>query len=48
LARCEELARGKGRKIFRIGVLSVNQAALAAYVKFGFAPYNQTLEKILK
>ncbi|MBZ0261567.1 MAG: GNAT family N-acetyltransferase [Hyphomicrobiales bacterium] len=48
LARCEELARGKGRKIFRIGVLSVNQAALAAYVKFGFAPYHQTLEKILE
>ena len=47
LERCEELARSKGRKIFRIGVMSANQAAIAAYGRFGFAPYHQTLEKLL-
>ena len=48
LAACEAMARAKGRKIFRIGVLAQNTGAIAAYCNFGFAPYHQTLEKILE
>ena len=48
LAACEKKARSKGRKIFRIGVLARNEGAIAAYHDFGFAPYHQTLEKILE
>ena len=48
LKACEKEARAKGRKIFRIGVLSRNEGAIAAYHDFGFAPYHQTLEKILE
>ena len=48
LAACEEQARTKGRKIFRIGVLAGNTGAMAAYQDFGFAPYHHTLEKILE
>jgi GNAT superfamily N-acetyltransferase len=48
LAACEKEARAKGSKIFRIGVLSRNEGAIAAYQDFGFAPYHQTLEKILE
>ena len=48
LAACEQEARAKGRKIFRIGVLARNTGAIAAYCHFGFSPYHQTLEKILE
>jgi GNAT superfamily N-acetyltransferase len=48
LAACEKEARSRGRKIFRIGVLARNTGAIAAYTNFGFAPYHQTLEKILE
>jgi GNAT superfamily N-acetyltransferase len=48
LMHCEELARKKGRSIFRIKVLSANRSAIAAYGRFGFSPHLQTLEKILK
>ena len=48
LTACEEQARSRGRKIFRIGVLAQNTGAIAAYCDFGFAPYHQTLEKILE
>ena len=48
LAACEKEARSRGRKIFRIGVLARNTGAIAAYSNFGFAPYHQTLEKILE
>ena len=48
LKACEKEARAKGRKILRIGVLSRNEGAIATYRDFGFAPYHQTLEKILK
>ena len=48
LTACEKEARSKGRKIFRIGVLAQNAGAIAAYYDFGFAPYHQTLEKILE
>jgi GNAT superfamily N-acetyltransferase len=48
LAACEKEARAKGRKIFRIGALARNTGAIAAYCNFGFAPYHQTLEKILE
>jgi GNAT superfamily N-acetyltransferase len=48
LARCETMARAKGRKAFRIDVLAKNAAAESAYLKFGFQPYLNTLEKILE
>ena len=48
LKASEKQARAKGRKIFRIGVLARNEGAIAAYSNFGFAPYHQTLEKILE
>jgi GNAT superfamily N-acetyltransferase len=48
LMACEKRARSKGRKIFRIGVLARNTGAIEAYCNFGFAPYHQTLEKILE
>jgi GNAT superfamily N-acetyltransferase len=48
LEACEKEASSKGRKIFRIGVLAKNAGAIAAYYDFGFAPYHQTLEKILE
>lgn len=48
LSACEKMARSKGRKILRIGVLAQNTGALEAYNKFGFAHYHQTLEKILE
>jgi GNAT superfamily N-acetyltransferase len=47
LKACEDKARAAGRKILRIGVLSQNSGAISAYHSFGFAPYVQTLEKIL-
>jgi ribosomal protein S18 acetylase RimI-like enzyme len=47
LGECEKIARGKGRNILRIGVLAQNMMAIDAYIKFGFKPYHQTMEKIL-
>jgi ribosomal protein S18 acetylase RimI-like enzyme len=48
LMASEKEARSRGRKIFRIGVLARNTGAIAAYCAFGFAPYHQTMEKILE
>ncbi len=48
LLACEKEARARSRMIFRIGVLAQNAGAIAAYKKFGFAPYLHTLEKILE
>ena len=48
LEACEKEARAKGRRIFRINVLSRNEGAIAVYHKFGFSPYLQTLEKNLE
>jgi GNAT superfamily N-acetyltransferase len=48
LAKCEWIARSKGRNILRIGVLAHNTMAIEAYQRFGFNPYHQTMEKILE
>jgi ribosomal protein S18 acetylase RimI-like enzyme len=48
LKACEQEGRSKGRKVFRINVLALNTGAIAAYRRFGFASYLQTLEKILE
>lgn len=48
LSACEQVARGKGCTVMRIGVLAGNEMAIGAYGKFGFEPYLHTMEKILE
>ncbi len=47
LSECERIAREKGRKSLRIGVLTQNVRAKAVYERFGFGPNHMTLEKML-
>ncbi len=47
LAEIEEYLRAAGVARLRIGALAINDSAIAAYLDYGFEPYEVTLEKRL-
>jgi GNAT superfamily N-acetyltransferase len=47
LRACEKIARDKGGRVLRIGVLAQNENAKQVYLNFGFVPHHMTLDKML-
>ena len=44
---CEDWARGRGHKLFMVGVLAKNPAAIRAYEGAGYTPYGISMRRYL-